>query len=361
MKHNTFQQFLGFMNSQADHGNRIAPMVWGSTGVGKTQAVERFAKSIHAECIVLHLASQDPGDLLGLPTRDEEEGVTRWLRPEWMPKESDPGKYVIFLDEFNRANKYVLDVMLPFLLDGTLGVHKVPSNTLIVAAANPSGTEDYDVTDINDKAMLSRLCHVTLDASFTEWASYVKEDVHPSIIEATREVVSFEKCEVPVEVKPDPRSMHLAGIALKWLSWEEYESFGWEFLYGMIGSLASAVTAHIDSGGLSQGVGAESIIKSYPEVRPAVMEAMDDADAANRMAHAVLDCVYESGLPDPSGVENVTSFLLDLHEDVFMGFMSRLGRSGQSDEEYEKSTKISVILSSQTIIDKITKCGGLAR
>jgi hypothetical protein len=357
MKHNTFQSFLSFLNSETEHGNRIAPIVWGSTGVGKTQAVERFARSIQAECVVLHLASQDPGDLLGLPTRDEENGMTKWLRPEWMPREDDPGKYVIFLDEFNRANKYVLDVMLPFLLDGTLGTHKVPTNTFIVAAANPGGTEEYNVTDIDDRAMLSRLCHVTLDASFSDWASHVGDDVHPAMIEATREIVSFGKCDMPIDVKPDPRSMHLSGIALKHLSEDDYLSFGWEFLYGMIGNTASAVTAYIDSEGLSQGVGVESILRTYSDVRPAVLSAMDDPDAANRMSNSVLDKLYEMKTISDKEKSNVVAFLMDLQEDVFMGFMSRIGRSGQDDRERNKSMIISCYVSTKEVIQKLQDCG----
>jgi hypothetical protein len=353
MNHSTFQRFLGFIDSQVENGNRIAPIVWGATGVGKTQAVEAFAKSIKAECIVLHLASQDPGDLLGLPTRDLENNTTKWLRPEWMPKENDPGKYVIFLDEFNRANKYVLDVMLPFLLDGTLGTHRVPSNTMIVAAANPGGTEDYGVTDIDDKAMISRLCHITLDAKFSEWAEHVKDDVHPALIEATRGIVKFDKCQIPEEVTPDPRSMHLSGIALKAMSDEDYTLFGWEFLYGMIGDVASAVTAHIDSRGLSTGVKAEDILASYPSVRPAVLQNIENPDASNKMAHGIFDIVkYKKDLSS-SEVENLEGFLLDLPEDVFMGFISRLNNPDSKVE----NLSIAVAIGTKKIIERMTSCG----
>jgi len=356
MKHNTLQNFLTFMDSETEHGNRIAPIIWGATGVGKTQAIERFARSIHAECVVLHLASQDPGDLLGLPTRDEKSGVTKWLRPEWMPGEYDPGKHVIFLDEFNRANKYVLDVMLPFLLDGTIGTHKVPANTLIVAAANPGGTEDYNVTEIDDKAMLSRLCHVALDASFSDWASHVKEDVHPAMIEATRGVVSFDKASVPSDIKADPRSMHLSGIALKHISDKGYNEFGWEFLYGMIGDLASAVTTHIDTQGLGTGVTAEEIISRYPAVRPAVIEVVENPDASNKMAQGVFDAILENGLDDDN-IYNVESFLLDLPEDVFMGFVARL----QNPDNPERMLKVAVKVGTKKVTEKLVNCGGVSR
>jgi len=353
MKHNNFQKFLNFIDSEVEHGNRIAPIVWGATGVGKTQAVEAFARSIQAECVVLHLASQDPGDLLGLPTRDEESGTTKWLRPEWMPKESDPGKYVIFLDEFNRANKYVLDVMLPFLLTGAIGSHSIPSNTLVVAAANPGGGDDYDVTEIDDKAMMSRLCHVALDANFTDWATHVKDDVHPAMIEATRGVVRFDKSAVPDGISADPRSMHLSGIALKHMSDRDYADFGWEFLYGMIGDLASAVTTHIDSKGLGTGVRAEEIILNYASVRPAVLTVVENPDASNKMAQGVFDALMENGLEEDN-IENVEAFLLDLPEDVFMGFVSRM----HNPDNVEKMVDLSVKIGTKQVTDKMTKCGG---
>lgn len=357
MKHEVLQDYLGFVDSQLENGNRLSPILWGATGVGKTQAVERFAQSIQAECITLHLASQDPGDLIGLPTRDEKSEVTKWLRPEWMPSFSDEGKYVIFLDEFNRANKYVLDVMLPFLLDGTIGSHRVPENTLIIAAANPGNTEDYSVTEIDDKAMLSRLCHVTLDASFSEWAKHVQEDVHPAMIEATRGTVKFDTCNIPYSVDPDPRSMHLAGIALKGMSEDQYKTFGWEFLFGMIGELASAVTTHIDTNGLGSGVKPEDILHNYQTVRPAVMESIESPDASNKMAQGVFDVLVERGadsLP-VHWIENTEDFLLDLPEDVFMGFISRLNNSSDSEQ-----IKLSLKLGTSKVVEKLSKCGGKA-
>jgi len=340
MKHAEFQSFLGFMNRQADNGNRISPIVWGTTGCGKTQAVTRYADSIGAELVVLHLASQDPGDLIGLPSREGDRTV--WLRPDWMPAEDDERKFIIFLDEFNRANKYVLDCMLPFLLDGTLHTHKVPRNTTILAAANPGGTEDYNVTTIDDKAMLSRLCHVTLDNSHRDWSNFVKGDVHPAMIEATEGLVRFKTCDIP-EVTPDPRSMHLSGVALKDITSEEYSKFGWEFLSGMVGPIATCIDEHIQTNGLShQRVRGKDVLASYPEVREEVLSIHDTPDAISKLSANVYDELLTTKLTK-SVVDNAVSFLLELPEEILFGFFGTL-YSGEGDTE--KSNEISNSLGS---------------
>lgn len=333
MNHSTLQQFLGFTAQQIDSGNRISPIIWGSTGVGKTQAVERFAQSIQAECVVLHLASQDPGDLIGLPTRDEANGTTKWLRPEWMPSEDDNRRFVIFLDEFNRANRYVLDVMLPFLLDGTLGTHRVPANTVIIAASNPGGSDDYSVTEIEDKAMLSRLCHVALNTEFSGWKGHVSSDVHPSVIEAVSSIKNdiFKRCPLP-EVQADPRSLHIAGIALNAISSVQYDAFGFDFLRGMVGSLAGSICQHYEDRAKTK-LPAGRIVRNYEEVRPAVLESVSDVEVIQVAVNEVMD-LLRSNTEDTmieSFVSNACDFAMDIPSDLFMAMVTQLHSGSKED------------------------------
>lgn len=342
MNHEQLQDFLGFVNQEQCRGNRISPIVWGSTGVGKTQAIEAFARSIRAECIVLHLASQDPGDLIGLPTRDEENGTTKWLRPEWMPSEDDDRPFVIFLDEFNRANRYVLDVMLPFLLDGTLGTHRVPSNTLIVAAGNPGGTEDYSVTEIEDKAMLSRLCHIGLAPSFPDWKDFVEKEVHPSIIQAISSNTApiFKTVELP-EVEADPRSLHIAGKALNAMSESQYSSFGYQFLFGMVGPVAGAICQHYEERAKKK-IAARRIVTEYDIIRPAVLEQIEDVELCQAAVNETVDILrdllenrtdeeMENDSTLRNVFSNVSSFALDLPGDLFMAMISQLNAGSNTD------------------------------
>lgn len=339
MNHDSLQTFLGFVTQQIDSGNRISPIVWGSTGVGKTQAVERFARSIQAECVVLHLASQDPGDLIGLPSRDEETGTTKWLRPEWMPAQDDDRRFVIFLDEFNRANRYVLDVMLPFLLDGTLGTHRVPENTVIIAASNPGGTEDYAVTEIEDKAMLSRLCHVALNAEFDGWKSHVQEEVHPSILEAVSVAKGdiFGRVDLP-EVNADPRSLHIAGIALNALSPEQYEEFGFEFIRGMVGDLAGSICQHYEDRAKKK-LPPEQIVFEYDRIRPVVLKSCEsDIEVVQVAINECMDVlraqINDHGLENAttrSAIDNIADFLIDVPSDLFMALVTQLSSSSTSD------------------------------
>ena len=84
---------------------------------------------------------------------------------------------------------------------------------------------------------------------------------------------------------------------------------------------------------------------------------MDDPDAANRMSNSVLDLLTEIRTISDTEKANVVTFLLDLQEDVFMGFMSRVGRSGQSKSEMDKSMIISCYISTKEVIQKMQDCG----
>lgn len=242
MDHKTLQKFLPFV-----HRNTFPVCFWGPTGVGKTTAMYEYAESVGATLIVLHLATQEPGDLVGLPSRvvDEKtgEGITVWLRPEWMPPENSKGKFIFFLDEFNRAPKYVLAAMFPFILEGRMHTHKLPKNSWVVSAANPGGGDDYDVTEIHDKALISRLCHVKMKPSAQEWLDRFDELVHPAIhkvVSKMPELLGFDGFDLGFTVKSDARAQTLMGVALNSIKPEEYQAFGFEFIEGCVGRDAAA-------------------------------------------------------------------------------------------------------------------------
>jgi len=53
------------------------PMIWGPSGVGKTEMIEDFIRSIpNCRMILLSLASRDPLDFTGVPSIVEERTVT---------------------------------------------------------------------------------------------------------------------------------------------------------------------------------------------------------------------------------------------------------------------------------------------
>lgn len=161
----TFKKSLPFLIK-----NDISAFVWGSQGIGKTQTVSQYAKENDLELIVLHTATQDVGDLIGLLVKDEEHDVVRHSRPEWFPTS---GKGIVFLDELNRAPNDVIQALFPFVTEGRLHTHILPPGWYVMGAGNYQN-DRFTVTDTSDAAWLSRFCHVDFTPTTEEWIVYAE-------------------------------------------------------------------------------------------------------------------------------------------------------------------------------------------
>lgn len=156
---NGFKKVLPFLLN-----NKIVPFVWGSQGIGKTQVVTQYCKENDLGIVVLHTATQDVGDLIGLLVKREDDTVYH-ARPEWFPTE---GNGIIFLDELNRAAPDVIQALFPFVTEGRLHRHVLPPGWKIIAAGNYN-SERFSVTDTSDAAWLSRFCHLDFTPSVEEF------------------------------------------------------------------------------------------------------------------------------------------------------------------------------------------------
>ena len=77
-------------------------MLVGKHGIGKSEILTHYFSRKRMKVVTLFLGQMsDPGDLIGLPTKDEATGKTDFLPPYWFPTDGEP--IVLFLDELNRA------------------------------------------------------------------------------------------------------------------------------------------------------------------------------------------------------------------------------------------------------------------
>jgi hypothetical protein len=155
----SFKKSLPFMMK-----NKIPVFLWGSQGVGKTQTVGQIARENNLGLVVLHTATQDVGDLIGLLVKGDD-GTVHHARPEWFPTE---GKGIIFLDELNRAQPDVIQAMFPFVTEGRLHRHVLPEGWYVMGAGNYN-SDRFTVTDTSDAAWLSRFCHLDFTPAVEEW------------------------------------------------------------------------------------------------------------------------------------------------------------------------------------------------
>lgn len=161
-------------------------------GVGKSDRLTAFGKNQNAEVVTLHLATQEVGDLIGIPetiVNEEGEHLTIWTKPSWLyrlEKACKEGREsILLLDELNRAPTDVLAACLSLVLDKKIHEHSLPSNkyeTFVVAAINPASGA-YHTNEL-DPALLDRFIGpIELKADAEEWLSWARlNGIAPVII-----------------------------------------------------------------------------------------------------------------------------------------------------------------------------------
>jgi hypothetical protein len=113
----------------------------------------------------------DPGDLIGLPNKDEATGKTEFMPPYWFPMDDKP--VVLFLDEMNRARPEILQSVMDLSLNRKLAGRSLPAGSRVIAAVNDG--EEYQLTDL-DPALVSRFNVYFFSPTVGEWLFWAKQN-----------------------------------------------------------------------------------------------------------------------------------------------------------------------------------------
>ncbi len=159
-------------------------MLAGAHGIGKSRILTDYFESKGMPVMTLFLGQMsDPGDLIGLPNKNEKTGKTEFLPPYWFPTDNQP--IVLFLDELNRARPEILQSVMDLTLNRKLAGKSLPKGSRIISAVN-SG-EEYQITDL-DPALVSRFNIYTFRPSPSEWLLWAESTgVAPEVIKFIEE------------------------------------------------------------------------------------------------------------------------------------------------------------------------------
>lgn len=207
--------------------------VWGGVGIGKSETIkavaEEIAKSQNLELcenanekdkfgfLDVRISQLEPSDLRGLPIQDKDEGTTKWLFPNWLPRDKD-SKGILFFDELNLSPPSIQAVAYQLILDRRIGDYILPNGWVIVSAGNR--IEDRcNVFDMSS-ALCNRFIHAELDIPSVEnWSDWgIKNGIDGRIVAFLNfKSDSLYKAEEKIKDKafPTPRSWAFCSKLIK--------------------------------------------------------------------------------------------------------------------------------------------------
>ena len=146
-------------------------MLVGNHGIGKSEILSEFYGALGMPVVALFLGQMsDPGDLIGLPCKDEKTGKTDFMPPYWFPTDGKP--IVLFLDELNRARPEILQTVMDLALNRKLAGKLLPEGSRIISAVNAG--DQYQLTDL-DPALVSRFNIVNFKPTAEEWLLWARK------------------------------------------------------------------------------------------------------------------------------------------------------------------------------------------
>ena len=127
----------------------------------------------------LYAAALEGPDFMGLPDKDREKGITRYLAPQFLPTMQAvsegifPNKGLLVLEEINRVPSDTTSVLYPLLLERKINGHILAPGWKIGVTMNPD-TMNYSVNSLDD-AMLDRFVAIEVTANLEDYIEYSLE------------------------------------------------------------------------------------------------------------------------------------------------------------------------------------------
>jgi hypothetical protein len=154
----------------------MVPMTISSPGMGKSSIYHQIAQDYNLELIDHRLSTSSPEDLSGLPTFDDNGGLSKkratFLPFDLFPLEDTPvpkGKdgWLLFLDEVNAASKSVQAASYKLVLDKKVGQHNLHPRCAMAMAGNLA--TDKAIVNPMSTAMVSRLVTFEMQIHFGQF------------------------------------------------------------------------------------------------------------------------------------------------------------------------------------------------
>ena len=160
---------------------QISFMLWGATGVGKSEAVRQLSLELNAELRDVRLCQKMPTDIAGLPALDHETRQTVFYPPAFLAPPVVKKPVVLFFDEISLAPDDTRSAVLGILEERKQGEIKIPDDWVIVAAGNRP--EDLANARGLGAAANRRLLHIVIEPQLEATIQhFIKIGVIPEVL-----------------------------------------------------------------------------------------------------------------------------------------------------------------------------------
>ena len=281
-------------------------MLSGRHGIGKSRILTDWFESKGAKVVSLFLGQMsDPGDLIGLPHKDETTGKTVFMPPYWFPTDGKP--VVLFLDELNRARPEILQTIMDLALNRKLAGRPLPEGSRIVSAVNDG--DEYQLTDL-DPALVSRFNIYNFKPTVGEWLLWATKagidknvltfiENNPAMLDGDGKATNDSSC---LEKTPDRRAWERVSDIIK--STPAISPTTKKVVAGIVGSKAAA--SFFENFSQSRLISAESILKDF-KAKKKTLESYKAHDLA-----IINDSIYrciENGKGGPACAANLMNYM----------------------------------------------------
>jgi len=194
-------QYSAITEFLLDRYTNVPMLVYGPSGIGKTQIPEDLCKKRGIPYIYFNATGMEPADLIGLPFKDEvnEEftlldpatgkevkkqqrmTVMRHMPPAKLAQVERSPRGIICIDEINRLEQQVRHTVMQFLDRRELGEVNLPPGWLIMLTANPSDS-DYQVDEM-DVALRRRCMVYKLEFDLNMWVEWATTEYRSPVLD----------------------------------------------------------------------------------------------------------------------------------------------------------------------------------
>lgn len=343
------------------HEAGVTTRMVGRHGEGKSQCVAQVAvEKFDGNLVDIRLGQMDVGDLLGLADFQlDSKGnkvATRFFKPNWWPQDKD-SKGIIFLDELSRARPDVLQAVFQLVLDRKLHGDLLPAGWAVVTADNPA-TDDYDINEIFDEALLDRFLQVKFQPTNVEFFEYARTTAKFNL-----DLLGFLSTNEDVLVNPKLKDFNVVALPSK-RSWDTVNrliqigidpDMFLETVGGMVGiENAPRLKAYMEQNRNKPFTG-EEILKSFGKIKEDVIKYGDIVTGRHEILTTscdnLTDYLFTKEDLTKKETENLYGFIEALPMDIGYGFFQKTFFATKEDKKM--SDKINDILDKNTKYDDI--------